>query len=96
VIVLLAALQSAAIPNARPNAVDDCKAGSNGEIVVCATRPAESPYRLPKLPDTYGRKPVRAETDAIPGVHTRAHVESETLPDGNVAKRLMVTFTLPF
>jgi hypothetical protein len=96
VIGLVAALQSAAVPNARQNPADDCKAGSNGEIVVCATRPAESPYRLPTLPDKYDPKPIRAETDAIPGVHTRAHVESETLPDGNVDKRLMVTFTLPF
>jgi len=64
--------------------------------VVCGPRPGESPYRLPRLPEKYGRKPIRAETDAIPGVHTRAHVQSDRMPDGNVSKALMVTFSLPF
>jgi hypothetical protein len=66
------------------------------EIVVCGSRRGESPYRLPKLPREYDEKPLRAETDIMPGVHTRAHVESGQMPDGNVAKRLMLTFSLPF
>jgi hypothetical protein len=96
VIGLLAAVQSAAAPNAQQNPANGCRPASSGEIVVCGTPRAESPYRLPKLPDTYEPKPVRAETDVIPGVHTRAHVESERMLDGNVSKRLMVTFTVPF
>lgn len=96
VIGLLAALQTAAVANLQLNPRNGCKASSPGEVVVCGTRRGESPYRLPKLPDKYESKPIRAETDAIPGVHTRAHVESDTLPGGNVAKRLMVTFTVPF
>lgn len=71
-------------------------ASKPGEIVVCAPRGAPNRYRLPPLPHTYDRKPLRAETDAIPGVHARAHVESEGMPDGRVARRLLVTFSLPF
>lgn len=73
-----------------------CPPAKPGEILVCGSRSGQSPYRIPKLPKTYDRKPIRAETDAIPGVHTRAHVESVGMPDGNVSKRLMVTFTFPF
>jgi len=93
---LLAALQIAAVPDAQQNPSNGCKASSPSEVVVCGTRHGESPYRLPKLPDKHELRPIRAETDAIPGVHARAHVESETLLGGSVAKRLMVTFTVPF
>jgi hypothetical protein len=92
----LALLQLAAVAGTQPAATDGCSRTPQGEIVVCGSRTGESHYRLPKLPDKYARKPIRAETDAIPGVHTRAHVESERMPDGNVSKRLMVTFSLPF
>jgi hypothetical protein len=81
---------------AAPEPAPGCDRGAGQEIVVCGTRTGPSPYRLPKLPEKYGPKQIRAETDAIPGVHTRAHVDSSTMPDGNVSKRLMVTFTTPF
>ncbi|HEV8408490.1 MAG TPA: hypothetical protein VGQ34_11200 [Sphingomicrobium sp.] len=89
-------LQAAAVAGTQPGATDGCKRIPQDEIVVCGSRSGESPYRLPKLPEKYARKPIRAETDAIPGVHTRVHVQSEGMPDGNVSKRLMVTFSLPF
>jgi len=92
----LAVLQVVAPANAQPIATDQCNRAEKGEIVVCGSRPGENPYRLPKLTDKYERKPMRAEIDAIPGVHTQAHVESETLADGNVAKRVMLTFRVPF
>jgi hypothetical protein len=95
VIGSLAVLQAVAA-NAQPIATDQCNRATSGEIVVCGSRTGESPYRLKKMPEKYQRKPIRAETDAIPGVHTRAHVEAEGRPDGTVAKRLMVTFSLPF
>jgi hypothetical protein len=73
-----------------------CRPAAPGEIVVCAQRQGESPYRLPKLPTKYDRKAIRAEADLIPGVHSDAHLESAGRPDGTVAKRMMVTFKLPF
>lgn len=85
-----------ALPNAAPAATLDCPQSGGGDIVVCGSRDRQSPYRLPKLTDRYERKPLRAETDAIPGVRTRGHVEAKKMPDGNVSKRLLVTFTLPF
>jgi hypothetical protein len=77
-------------------ALDPCPKSGGDEIVVCGSRERQSPYRLPKLSDKYERKAIRAETDAIPGVHARAHAESERMADGNLSKRLLVTFSLPF
>lgn len=96
VIGSLVLLQLALVANSPPISQDQCNRPRNGEIVVCGSRPSESPYRLPKLTNKYEHKPIRAETDAIPGVHTQVHVQSETMPDGNVSKRLMLTFRLPF
>lgn len=93
---LLVLQVAAAAGGSRQAATDPCPRTSQGEIVVCGSRTGESPYRLPKLPDKYDRKPIRAETDAIPGVHTRAHTQSEAMPDGKISKSLMVTFSLPF
>jgi hypothetical protein len=76
--------------------VDPCPKTSAGEIVVCGSRDRQSPYRLPRLSHEYDRKPIRAESDAIPGVHTRAHAESAVRPDGLVDKRIMITFSMPF
>ena len=96
VIGLFIVLQAPLAANAQAVPTNACNSGTQPEIVVCGSRSGQNPYRIPKLPDKYGRKPVRAETDAIPGVHTLAHVESQGMPDGNVSKRLMVTFSLPF
>jgi hypothetical protein len=93
----LALLPLAAAAGATPPAgAGQCAKANKDEIVVCGSRTGESPYRLPKVSEKYERKPLRAETDAIPGVHTRAHAESEARADGNVDKRLMVTFSIPF
>ena len=75
--------------------LDPCPKGSPDEIVVCGSRNGQSRYRLPKLPDSYDRKPLRAET-TIGGTRARAHAESSTRPDGLVDKRIMITFTVPF
>lgn len=96
VIGYLVFVQLAAAAPAQSAPADTCDRPQSVEIVVCGSRRGQSPYRIPKLPDKYGGKPIRAETDAIPGVHTRAHVESEGMPDGQVSKRLMVTFSVPF
>lgn len=51
---------------------------------------------MPKLPDGYEPKRVRAESDAIPGVHTSVHVEEDHQAYGFVSKKLLVTFSMPF
>ena len=73
-----------------------CRSTDPNAVVVCGERRGESPYRLPTLPQKYEPRKIRAETDAIPGVHTRAHVDSPLMPDGRQSNRLMVTFSLPF
>jgi len=75
---------------------DDCNRSRGGDIVICGSRKGESPYRLPKLPDRYDAKRIRAETGVIPGVQTRAHLDTSTRPDGLQDHRIMVTFALPF
>ena len=86
----------AAIASLAPAAVDDCNRPRGDDIVICGSRTGESPYRLPKLPDRYEAKRIRAETNVIPGVHTRAHVDTTTMPDGYRSNRAMVTFSVPF
>lgn len=92
----LPVLQLAAAAGAQAVPDEGCGTGDGDEVVVCGTRPGQDRYRLPKLPDKYERKPIRAETDIIPGVHTRAHVESETMVDGQESKKLLFTFSIPF
>lgn len=75
--------------------VPQCRSHDANEVVVCADRKGENPYRLPSLPQKYDPKKIRAETDVIPGVHTRAHVDSPTMPDGRQSNRVMVTFSIP-
>lgn len=81
-----------------PSYADACPArgGSSGEVVICGSRPGESPYRLPRLPERYDPKQIRAETNVIPGVHARAHVDTETRPDGYQSNRVMVTLSTSF
>jgi hypothetical protein len=86
---------AAAPPNLDLHVVDRCQKGSTDEIVVCGSRDRQSRYRLPKLPHTYDRKPLRAEAD-VGRTHARAQVQSETRPDGLADKRIMITFTAPF
>jgi len=93
---MLAMVQAAAAVSPAQTSADPCARGPNNEIVVCGTRPGESPYRLPELADKYRQKPLRAETDVIPGVHAQAHVQSEKRNDGYVVKRLMLTLSTPF
>jgi hypothetical protein len=93
---MLAMAQAAAAASPAQTTADPCARGPNNEIVVCGTRPGENPYQLPELADKYRQKPLRAETDVFPGVHAQAHVQSEKRGDGLVAKRLLVTFSVPF
>jgi hypothetical protein len=78
-------------------AADDCKRSRGTDIVICGSRTGQNPYRLPKLPQRYDPKQIRAETSVIPGVQTRAHIDTVVAtPDGYPSNRLMVTFSLPF
>ena len=91
IVALLPLLAQAAVPPA----VDPCP-GSGPDIVICGSRPGESPYRMPRLPERYDPKKIRAETNVIAGVHARAHVDAVDMPDGNRSNRLMVTIGIPF
>jgi hypothetical protein len=79
-----------------PSYTDACPRGSGGEVVICGSRPGESPYRLPRLPERYDPKKIRAETNVIADVHARAHVDTETRPDGYQSNRVMVTLSTSF
>ena len=92
----LLALSSVAPGAAPAAAADDCNRARGDDIIVCGSRTGRSPYRLPKLPQRYDPRQIRAETSVIPGVRTRAHVDTEAMPDGNRSNRVMVTFSLPF
>jgi hypothetical protein len=76
---------------------DACDRRPGNDIVICGSRTGPSPYRLPKLPDKYEAKRIRAETNIIPGVKTSAHVDTvAATPDGYRSNRVMVTFKVPF
>ena len=77
---------------------DGCpvRGSGNGEVLICGSRPGESPYRLPRLPERYDPKRIRAETNVMPGVHARAHVDTEIRPDGYQSNRVMVTLSTSF
>ena len=79
-----------------PSYTDACPRGASGEVVICGSRPGENPYRLPRLPERYDPKKIRAETNVIADVHARAHVDTVDMPDGNRSNRLMVTIGIPF
>lgn len=94
---MLAFLALAALSAAAPAAAaGDCDRPRGDDIVVCGSRTGQNPYRLPKLPQRYDPKQIRAETGVIPGVKTRAHVDTVGMPDGYRSNRVMVTFSLPF
>ena len=94
---MMLALLTLAATAAPAAAADDCDRSSGTDIVICGSRTGESPYRLPKLPQRYDRKQIRAETNVIPGVNTRAHVDTvAATADGYPSNRVMVTFSLPF
>jgi hypothetical protein len=79
-----------------PSYAAACPRGAGGEVVICGSRPGENPYRLPRLPERYDPKKIRAETNVIADVHARAHVDTVDMPDGNRSNRLMVTIGIPF
>lgn len=71
-----------------------CRSSRN-EIVVCGTRPGESPYRMPKIAKDYRAKPLKAQAQLAPGLSADAHVESEEI-GGAISKRAMVGLKLRF
>lgn len=75
--------------------LDPCPKGSADAVVVCGSRGARSPYRLPILPKTYERRPLRAEAN-LGGTRATARVTSTTRPDGLQDNRVMITFGTRF
>ena len=94
---MLLAFLTLAASVAPAGSADDCDRSRGTDIVICGSRTGPNPYRLPQLPQKYDPKQIRAETDVIPGVKTRAHVDTvAATPDGYRSNRAMVTFSLPF
>ena len=94
---MMLAFVTLAASAAPPATADDCNRSHGTDIVICGSRTGPNPYRLPALPQRYDPKQIRAETDVIPGVKTRAHVDTvAATPDGYPSNRVMVTFSLPF
>ncbi len=73
-----------------------CAPKDDDEVVVCGSRGARSPYRLPELPTKYEPKPKIAETQLAHGVKGRLAIESVELPGGGKSDRAMVRITVGF
>jgi hypothetical protein len=73
-----------------------CQGRAPDQVVVCAPRKGESPYRLPKLPQKYDRHRIVASTTLAPGVGATAHVESVRMPDWQKSNRIMLTLGAAF
>ena len=74
-----------------------CDASDSGEVVVCADREGADRYRLQPLPEEEtAAAPPRAETTLFGKVRASADLESEALQAGQISKRLMLRFKLPF
>jgi hypothetical protein len=75
----------------------ECHADQQGEIVVCAERD-DARYRLQPLPELADEPDglPRAETALFGKVKASADLDSEELQQGQISKRLMLRFTLPF
>lgn len=73
---------------------DRCASDDPAVIVVCATRNGDT-YRLgPTAPA--GSGPPQAETRLGDGVTGRLRLDSATMPDGTVSKRILITVTAAF
>jgi hypothetical protein len=75
----------------------ECRADAEGAIVVCAERD-DMRYRLKPLPEMIEESsgPPRAETALFGKAKASADLDSETLQQGQISKRLMVRLSLPF
>jgi len=87
-LIALVQASSAGEPQCWPDAAD--------QVVVCAQRKGQSPYRLPKVPQKYDRKRIEAATTLAPGIGASAHVDSVGMPDGQKSNRIMLTVGTAF
>jgi hypothetical protein len=95
--MLVALLQLAQATAAAPPVdlhADPCPS-HGADIVICGSRTGDSPYRLPRLPERYDKKPLRAQT-TIGGAQAAARITSPIRQDGLQDHRIMITFALPF
>jgi hypothetical protein len=73
-----------------------CDAGPANEVVVCARREADEPYRLKPIEDArFAPRPVRAEANIPGGGKIKAHGEQGSV-GGFTSPRAMVTLSWPF
>jgi len=111
-LALLLALQAAPEADRRPPIPSDfdlarvrpadgasgraCTGASAEEIVVCGRRRRGGDYPIEEMARRYAEQPLVAEKDIGGGAKARAFVESATMPDGTISKRIMVGVKLPF
>ena len=69
--------------------------GSQEEIVVCASRSGESPYRIGKAPPAAGKGIPKAETSVADGVAVAAEMETVDI-GGFPSKRAMIRVKIKF
>jgi hypothetical protein len=98
--VIIALLGAAAAAAADPAGVagrvgEICGPGGPNQIVVCGSRQKVQRYRLPKLPDKYDARAIRAETK-IAGMSAGMHINSVDLPGGQKSDRVLLTIATSF
>jgi hypothetical protein len=74
---------------------ESCGAGDPNQIVVCGSREKNQRYRLPKLPDNYDARTIRAETK-IAGIPAGIRINSVDLAGGQKSNRVMLTIATSF
>jgi hypothetical protein len=106
-LALMLALQSAPQASAAPplqvdfdlarvKPSDPCATGAAGsDIVVCGRRP-RGDYDFEKWERLFRTKPLLAETSIGGGAVANVSLESAGMPDGRIAKRIMVGVKLKF
>jgi hypothetical protein len=73
-----------------------CSGEAEDEVLVCGSRKARSPYRLPELPTEYETKRDISQVRLAPGVNAKVALESVGLPGGAKSDRIMVRFKIGF
>jgi hypothetical protein len=97
--LLLLAQLAAPADGARPEqktVAPACSGKAEDEVLVCGSRQARSPYRLPELPTEYETKRDISQVRLTPGVNARVTLESAELPGGAKSDRIMVRFKAGF
>ena len=81
------------VPKLGAPVVNRCAEVDPDEILVCGSRGGSKQYRIQPLPPGYSSESgglPKAEMGLGGGATGRVYVDSVTMPDGNVSKRIMI------